>query len=203
MTHPPDMSKSALTVAVAAWLGISITKVEAKEVALPEVGVSFSIPESWRHEIKEEPGRVGILLKPTRDSDASAVARCRIDRHDLPERFRRYTQKELNGAYAAQPLDAAGFTNRLSAIAGMPVSVAKHGQAMFGDALAYWAKSTATETRGAATANFVSKHTSRKPRAMRGMSSALVALPVVLQRQKAPTSRAKPLSKPSSPQFGL
>jgi hypothetical protein len=146
-----------MIAAVAVWLGMSMAKVEAAEVVLPDVGVSFSIPENWRHEVKKEPGRIGIQLKPSRDIDASNVVRCRIDRHDLPERFRRYTQKELNGAYAAQPLDAAGFTSRLSAVAGMPVLVGKHGQAMFGDALAYWAQSTASETRGAASANFVSK----------------------------------------------
>ena len=151
------MSKCSLAVVAAVSLATSTAKVNAGEVVLADAGVSFSIPESWRHEVKEEPGRLSILIKPIRDNDPSAVARCRIDRHDLPEQFRKYTQKELNDAYAANPLGVAGFTERLSATGGVPVSVSKHGQAMFGDALAYWAQSTASETRGPSTANFVSK----------------------------------------------
>lgn len=151
------MSKSSLVVVVAVSLAASTAKVNAGEVVLADAGVSFSIPESWRHEVKEEPGRLSILIKPKRDNGPSAVARCRIDRHDLPEQFRKYTQKELNAAYAANPIDAAGFTDRLSSTGGVPVLVSKHGQAMFGEALAYWAQSTASEKRGPSAVNFVSK----------------------------------------------
>lgn len=150
------MFKSTVVV-VAMFLATNTAKVEAGEVVLADAGITFSIPNNWRHEFKKEPGRLGILIKPVRDNDPYAVVRCRIDRHDLPERFRKYTQKELNDAYAARPLDATGFAERLSAVAGQPVSVSKHGQAMLGDALAYWAQSTASDTSGSSTAYFVAK----------------------------------------------
>jgi hypothetical protein len=101
--------------------------VEAKEVVLPHVGVAFSIPDSWKHDVKEESGRVGILVKPTRDESDSSAVRCRIDRHELPVRFRSYTQQQLNDAYAGQPLNAEGFAERLKASTGVPVSVTAVG----------------------------------------------------------------------------
>ncbi|MCW7540444.1 hypothetical protein OOT46_21685 [Aquabacterium sp. A7-Y] len=151
---PPPTCHHAFAIVVALF---AHAHADAGDVSLPAVGVAFSVPDRWKHHVKEEPGRVGVSIRPASDSDATVAVRCRIDRHELPARFRKYTQQELNDAYASRPLDAAGFADRLGSHTGVPVAITAHGQAMLGDSLAYWAASTSSERTGASTADYVSK----------------------------------------------
>ena len=117
----------------------------ATGASLASVGVSSSPPPGWVSAAREEPGRLGILLKPALDGDPSSVVRCRIDRHLLPGDFPLRTQTEMNDAYLSQPLNGPDFAARLTAVVGRPVSVITNGQSMLGNAAAYWARSTAAE----------------------------------------------------------
>jgi hypothetical protein len=96
-------------------------------------------------------------VKPNVDETESVALRCRIDRHDLPARFKEYTQVELNDAYTKKPLSREAFAAQLSQQAGMPVVVERTGSAKLGVALAYWALSSSSETISGTSAKFMSK----------------------------------------------
>ncbi|OYT90310.1 MAG: hypothetical protein CFE43_18835 [Burkholderiales bacterium PBB3] len=103
------------------------------------------------------PGRVGATLSPVHDANEANVARCRIDRHELPAHFRSYTQAQLNSAYASKPLTREDFAARLTQQAGVPVRVLEVGEAKLGSSLAYWALSQSSEQKGSTTAHYMSK----------------------------------------------
>lgn len=153
------MYQPSLRARLAALLvcGIPVSPSIARDLTLPELQVSFSLPSAWKHQVSQEPGRTSVLLKPNVDEKPSVALRCSIDRHELPARFKDYTQAQLNDAYKKKPLSREAFAAQLSQQAGTPVFVEQTGEASLGTALAYWALSTATQTAGGTTANFKSK----------------------------------------------
>jgi hypothetical protein len=116
----------------------------AGEVTNPQLGITFQLPAGWQHETAASPGRTGMSMKPIRESDPLTPSRCRVDRHDLPSSYSRYTQDQMNDAYASKPLSRDDFAARLSEMARMPVTVLETGRGKVGNSMAYWATSSAS-----------------------------------------------------------
>jgi hypothetical protein len=144
---------------------LSIQSVNAKNLSLPEIGVSIEVPDDWKAVVQRGNGRTNAFLKPGADKDEQNVLRCRIDRHDLPGKFHQYTQERINTLYEQKPLTAKDFATQLTQYGGVPVSVTESGLAMLGSSRANWAISSATETVSTTTAYYMTKtYLSQTPR---------------------------------------
>jgi hypothetical protein len=143
---------------VTALCGVFCLPSFAAEISVSKFGISFSIPDNWKYEVHEQPGGAFVFIKPTRDESPNIANRCRIDAHELPARFRSYTQEQLNNAYASKPLTSESFAGQLSQATGQHVVVSQIGQSMLGKNLAFWAIATSSESVGPTTAYFAAKH---------------------------------------------
>ena len=67
----------------------------AKEHAIPSLGVTAQIPENWKVEVRERKNRTMAFLKPDFE-EVDSVFHCTIDRQVTPESTKGYTQKQIN-----------------------------------------------------------------------------------------------------------
>ena len=82
---------------------------------------------------------------------------CAIDRHDLPVRFRGYTQDQLNSAYVEKPYTRDNFKTQMSQLQGTPVEILDTGRSRLDSSVAYWALATYSEISGGWTYRFKTK----------------------------------------------
>lgn len=130
----------------------------AKGLFLQEIGVSVEVPDNWKAVIQSNGERTMALLKPEVDNDANSVLRCAINRHSLPERFRKITQERINALIEAQPLTSEKFAAQLAQYGGVPVSISESGLTTLGNSRANWALATANETVNGTTAHYKTKY---------------------------------------------
>jgi hypothetical protein len=131
-------------------------RANAKEQAIPSLGVTVQIPENWKVEVREGKNRTMAFLKPNFEAVDSAF-HCTIDRQVTPESTKGYTQKQINSFIEEKSFTAHDFSTQLTALNGSPVSILQNGKSMLGANMSYWAVSTASQTEGLITAHFMSK----------------------------------------------
>ncbi|MFV0674224.1 hypothetical protein [Variovorax sp. tm] len=145
-----------LMITAAAALFCWATNASAEQVTLKALGAAVVLPPQWIVTQGGDSTRRWAAFKPSKDADANNALRCRIDKNQLPERFRNMTQAQINELQARAPLSAPKFAEQLQMDGVLP-TVVENGDGMIDTSHASWAITTTSETKGATTAYYKSK----------------------------------------------